>query len=651
MRSPAALLALVLLAGSCGGPSTPPPEVSVQRHDKWAHRIDDEATWRHLAARPMTQAVAHTEVVKFLIDLRDDRRIYFIDTELYDVHFFFAREFLSTRDDPVDGSPAGHARFNVQEYRRDDRRFVLGTIAHYLDSDVWAMEMIAGDTLPGERVLRAFQQIQSVTFFGDRLRYRPISELHVRNIAPLGDRLPVVQTSEVFAGVRYQPLTLGPAFGTLRVVRGRLDPSSVRPDQVLVLQEIPDELPVAAGVITAQLQAPLGHLAILCSTRSTPNMGLRDALEIEEVTSLEGQLVALDVGAQDYSLRRASRQEAEAAWARRRPAQAQVPLLSADDVGLQELCDLRIHDTLTAGAKAAQLGELCGISEEMRVPAGFVIPFHEYIAHVRRAGIAAGIDAMLVDDTFRSDARVRADNLAQLRAAIERAPVDAELLRTVTARIATLGATRVILRSSTNAEDLPGFTGAGLYRSIVVEVADGPEAIASALRKVWASLWLTAAFEERQWYRIAHAQTAMAVLVQRFVDEAVGNGVAITANPFYEARPGVFINVQVTGATVTGAGGDEIPEQHLVYTYSQRIEPEVLSRSSLTDRPVMREEEVVRLTQMLLQLHDHFLPLWGAERANAADVEFLVAGPDRHIVMLQARPFNVLYAPGQRWED
>ena len=134
-------------------------------------------------------------------------------------------------------------------------------------------------------------------------------------------------------------------------------------------------------------------------------------------------------------------------------------------------------------------------------------------------------------------------------------------------------------RSSTNAEDLAGFTGAGLYRSVVVRAGASEQEIADALREVWASVWLLGAYEEREWYRVDHTRVGMAVLVQPFVDGAHANGVAITANPFYEARPAFFVNAQALGGSVTGATGDELPEQHLIYTYSQVVETELLSRS------------------------------------------------------------------------
>ena len=187
--------------------------------------------------------------------------------------------------------------------RQPQRRFELGTITHYVDSDLWTLELIGGDTLEGGRIVTLFEQLRSALWIGDRLRFRPLSPLHERAIAPFRDALPTTTSDAVFAGLRYQPLQPGIAFGTLRFVEGPLDPSTVRPDQILVLAQLPDEIPVVGGVISQQLQAPLGHIAILCASRGTPNMGLRGAIENQTLRGLEGQLVRLEIGSQDFAVR------------------------------------------------------------------------------------------------------------------------------------------------------------------------------------------------------------------------------------------------------------------------------------------------------------------------------------------------------------
>ena len=85
--------------------------------------IRDEATWRALAASPGRQVAAHTEVVKVIIDLEDDWRVYFLQSRRWEIHYFFASRFLSTALHPVED----HAAFNVREYRRPDRRFACAS--------------------------------------------------------------------------------------------------------------------------------------------------------------------------------------------------------------------------------------------------------------------------------------------------------------------------------------------------------------------------------------------------------------------------------------------------------------------------------------------------------------------------------------------
>lgn len=613
----------------------------------YRHTIADEATWRALAARPQSAAAARTEVVKFLLDLQDERRLWFVNTDRYPVHYYFARDHIprttaTTRD---------HDAFNRVQYRDAARRFEMGSIVHYLDSDEWTLELVSGDTLDGERILRLYQSVRAALWTGERLRFRPTSALHEANIANVRDRLPTVTADEVFAGIRYQPLTTGTAFGFLRLVRGALDPATVRADQILVLEHLPDEIPVSAGVVSRELQAPLGHIAILCATRGTPNLALRDAFERADFAALDGRLVALDVNMQDFSIRAATREQAEKAWKKRRPKRPQVPALDSTERRLVDVSKLRLADTRFAGAKAAQLGEVSHIGG-LNTPGGFVVPLSYYLDHALAAGVPANLANQLADPAFGEDAARRARWLESVRESIQQRGIDPVLIRRVRERIRQIApASRWIFRSSTNAEDLAGFTGAGLYRSVRVKAGADDAQIAAAIAEVWASVWLQGAFEERAWYRVDHAAVGMAILVQPYVDGAIANGVAITANPFTEQRPGFFINAQTLAGSVTGAGGNEVPEQHLVYTYSGVFESELLARSSrMAGATLLGDADLRALGDVLGKLHAHFMRAWSG-RANAVDVEFLVAGDDRHVVVLQARPYRVAYAKGQRLMD
>jgi hypothetical protein len=636
MRLFGAAFVCALFGGCASLPDGPP----------FTHEIRDPATWQSLAAKPQSSVTARTEVVKFLLDL-DDGRVWFTDTDRYPVHYFFARDRIPrTVQVTLD-----HEGFNRIQYHDASRRFEMGSIVHYVDPDLWTLELVGGDTLSGERIVKLRETLRGLLWVGDRLRFRPLSELHEQSIAPVRDRIALATADEVFAGLRYQPLTTGKTFGYLRMVRGKLDPATVRADQILVLDVLPDEIPVSAGVISRELQAPLGHIAILCATRGTPNMAVRDALERADLRALEGKLVELQVNMQEFTVKPATLKAAEQGWSRRRPQRPQVPPLDTAQHELVDVAALSLDDARFAGAKAAQLGEVSRIGT-LRTPGGFVIPLSYYLDHLRASSATAQLDARLADPAFAADSVLRARWLESVRAAIQSWPVDAALVRQVQRRIQALAPnSRWILRSSTNAEDLAGFTGAGLYRSIRIKAGADEAQVAAAIAEVWASVWLQGAFEERAWFRVNHAAVGMAILVQPFVDGATANGVAITANPFTEQRPGFLVNAQTTAGSVTGAGGNEVPEQHLIYTYSGEFQSELLSLSSrLGGATLLTGRDLRALADVLGRLHQHFMRNWH-QRANAVDVEFLIAGEDRHVVVLQARPYRVVYAKGQRLGD
>ena len=257
-----------------------------------------------------------------------------------------------------------------------------------------------------------------------------------------------------------------------------------------------------------------------------------------------------------------------------------------------------------------------------------------------------------------ADPRRRAALLEELQAEIIAAPLDPDFLALLIEKIdADFDQAKMRFRSSTNAEDLEGFTGAGLYTSKSGDPGDPTRPIADAVREVWASVWLLGAVEERDWYRVDQRRVAMALLVQPFVDGASANGVAITANPYFEGRPGFFVNAQALGGSVTGAAGNEVPEQHLIYVYSEVVESELLSQSSRSPNALLLPEAaILQLASTLRTLHCHFRDRWRArgmhvDTSDALDVEYLIAGEDHHLVILQARPFEVRYEDSQRVGD
>ncbi len=84
---------LACISGACGTPPPPKPLTPGGPVGDYAPEVKDEATWKALASRPGTEHMARTEVVKVILDL-SDKHTYFLESNKWPIHFFFAQRFL-----------------------------------------------------------------------------------------------------------------------------------------------------------------------------------------------------------------------------------------------------------------------------------------------------------------------------------------------------------------------------------------------------------------------------------------------------------------------------------------------------------------------------------------------------------------------------
>lgn len=643
----AILVACLAVAPACSGagPRALPPGADTAKAGPvdYATRIDSPAAWTALAAKPDSAHLSHTEVVKILFD-RKDGRLYFQESRLWPLHYEFAARFLSSNTYPVPDLMT----FNRVEYHSARRRFILGTITRYVDADLWSFELFSNDDLSLEATAETFRAAQKAVYFGDRLRYRPVPPGHVRDLERARALMPVITTDEVFGKIRYQPLELGEAYGYLRVFPPGERPklSSLRPYDIVVLGDLPEDLPVVSGVISDQIQAPLGHINVLCHNRKTPNMALRGASADPSVLALRDKLAHVVVEGQSFRVEPATSSAAEHSWAEKRPSSGFTPEREDRDVGMPMLADEIATRIPVVGAKAAQLAQVSRVLPTGVVPKAFGLPFHAYARFLEVNGFGPRIAAMLASPAFRADPDQRRRDLDALRAAMENGEVPSDVLGPLMARIrAMLPPGPLRFRSSTNAEDLPGFNGAGLYRSVRVKDPTNEDEVRRALKQVWSSVWLWGAFEEREFYRIDHLHVGMAILVQVSIDSQIANGVAITANPFNQGQPGFFINAQAQGGSVTGARGDEVPEQILYYTFQDGRSFERLSKSSRAGgADLLGDREIEALSGYLTTIQKAFTGDEEALGGEAVDVEFLVEAPSRKVLIVQARPYPLTWS-------
>jgi pyruvate,water dikinase len=653
------MLACAATVAACGQPSdeacvigdVPPVQTA---------RLGCAADHEAMGALEVDNVFSRSRSVNVIVDREaptgDDGAIHFFDPDVYLLHYEFATAYLQHPDRTAVGSLAD---FNLLNYRRPQRRFFLGKVVYYADSDLWTFELAAGDNMDAALLFDAYHQIAGALGFGARLVYRPVSSDQADLLPELAAQgVPTVTTEAVFSGQTYQALNPGVAFGTLRFRRtDSLGGEPLAPTDLVVLDRVPNDVSMVAGIVTGEFQTPLAHVGILAKTRGTPNMALRDAFTDQRLRAFEGQLVRLEVGPQDFAIEGGTLAEAQAYWDGLRPSAAQVPQHDSVSAVLYDVGSADVDDIVRIGAKAAHLGELGrvvvpGAGALPLPPLPLAVPFHFYAQHLADHGVDAMIDDLLVD--YGAGALTQAQleqRLFAIRWAIYAAPVDEALLANLTSVATTrwgLGAT-LRFRSSTNVEDLAEFTGAGIYTSAGATLTEGPDAgelLARALRVVWASVWNTQAFIERDFYRVDQHEVRMAVLVHPNQEDELANGVALTINEFSELRPAFYINSQLGEVSVTNPTGDAVPEQILYYPYYEEPEIEVISRSSLmswagADWPagdaILTRAEAEQLGAMLAAIAGRFRALYGAEYAT--DVEWKLM-PGRELLIKQARPFR-----------
>jgi hypothetical protein len=201
----------------------------------------------------------------------------------------------------------------------------------------------------------------------------------------------------------------------------------------------------------------------------------------------------------------------------------------------------------------------------------------------------------------------------------------------------------VRFRSSSNSEDLPEFNGAGLHTSVSVAIGDRERDLQVGLRTVWASLWNTRAFDERDFSNVDQRKVAMAVLVHEAELGEAAQGVAISRSLRDLTRLEVYyINAQRGEASVTNPAPGVTTEE-LLFTFPPRTPAlEYLSESSLAGSGrVLPGNDAHGVACALASVHLHFRPLLDPERENrlfAMQIEWKLERGTRDVIVKQARP-------------
>jgi pyruvate,water dikinase len=293
-----------------------------------------------------------------------------------------------------------------------------------------------------------------------------------------------------------------------------------------------------------------------------------------------------------------------------------------------ELCSAA-HTQCTAEGRSSQA---CDAARDLcaTVPEASPEPLWNHLAR------------LLADEQFQGDSEVRDAALGAIRYHITHLQIDPEFGQALDARVAELfGDAKARIRSSTNTEDLPNFTGAGLYESVSA-YASGAEAASSMIREVWASVWGWRAFEERAYWNIDQLAVRMGCAVNQAFGEELANGVLITQNIADPSVAGMYANVQLGEVSVTNPPSGALPEVISIIASppgGTQVARQRLSSLS-PDAPILSDAEIATLYLAASTVQYHFAELYGqSPNVLALDLEFKLTAPDRSLVIKQVRPY------------
>ena len=307
------------------------------------------------------------------------------------------------------------------------------------------------------------------------------------------------------------------------------------------------------------------------------------------------------------------------------------------------------------GGKATNYGTFPHMdTTQIKFHAAFGIPVYYYWQHMQRHGFNDSVDKWLADPAFTGDQAERDKRLKRLRDAIRAAPLDSAFAAALMVKIRASfpGVNNIRFRSSTNAEDLEGFTGAGLYESHTGLLNDPVKTIYDALKNVWSGVWFFRSFEERTFRSIDHKSVGMAVLVHPAFPAEEANGVASTANPFdlEGLEPGFYVNTQFGGDEEVVAPSAGVTTDQFIYHYDMPGQPIVfIAHSSLVapGSTVLTPTQTNMLGKALAEIRKYYQPLYGKDPNKwwGMEVDFKLDQPmddptgQPIILIKQARPY------------
>jgi len=602
--------------------------------------LTDSEMFAKMSGPPLTDKYGEISSIKVVYDYKT-KSIYFINHHRYKLHHEFC--------DYLRGYEQDLATFNRMNYGADgQRQYLLGNINYVKSMDKYALELSPTDQMPVSSLVFFYHKISESSFIGDDLTVLLNNTRLIAMEENLKSLFPVILPSEIYKNIQYQGISKYTGFGTIRFIDNiEKNHEPLQPTDILVLKHTPLTLPSVAGIIVSELQTPLSHLTILGQNRKIPISALKGAFDNATIRQWDGKLVRYEVRSDSFSIQKISELPKTSMTTAKVKLQASLTKNTLLDIDF-----VTRNSSKDVGNKAANFGVLYHLSKkyDFKTPEGaFAIPFYFYDQHLKSSGAQALLDTLFAHPSW-SDKQIK-EALTKIRKQIKEGTLNTKLLSEVKQRMTSdplFNSMR--FRSSTNAEDALGFSGAGLYSSITGSLTDISKPVDKAIKQVWASLWSYAAFMERSYYKIDQSKVYMGVLVHRnFPDEAV-NGVAITKNIYRQGNHGFVVNVQLGEESVVQPTPGVTCDQFICFPksdatlYHNKTIIDVLTISNLNNGSlVMTEKEITHLANQLDLIKRYYAlrnMTGGSYLDFGLDLEFKLQGPKRDLYIKQVRLYN-----------
>jgi len=613
---------------------------SNSQNEKVLHSKEQFQQW---SSKPLYQKYGQVSSLKIVYDNKT-KKLHFVSSEEFEYHYEFCMKRL--------GFPNDLGAFNDEMYSGEtDRHFLLANINYYQALDKYTLEIGPSDRMSKKQLKLLFKEVQKEVFFADNL-YLMLNTAHIISVMKGDSEIPSITPSEIYNGQKYQPISKYHSFGRLRVINDwEKERDSIQPTDIIIIDDIPAVFPLVQGVIVTQFQTPLSHVTLLGQNRKIPICAHTNIFGMKSILEMNGQVVSFTVEQDTFKMEK-SDVSLNNIWQQGTPIKLGINTRIDSLIPVELLDDKLSH---VVGCKAANFGELYKYSKKVnfKTPeSAFAVPFFYYDQHVSKSGAQQKIEALLTKNNRSRNAAEIQKDLKEIRELIQTTEVNAALLKNVERMILKSGDfRRMRFRSSTNAEDREGFSGAGIYESETGEIGNPIKPIDLAMVKVWASLWSYNAFMEREAFNIDHSTVAMGILVHRsFPDEAV-NGVAITSNLYRDDYLGFVVNAQLGDESVVQPSSEIKCDEFICYpdetvsVYGKSDSGiDIINYSSLNNgQLVMTEAEIQNLANVLELIKRKYLRSHYTRETYfnfALDVEFKLDKETRQLYVKQMRVYN-----------